>query len=198
MLEAILRSHYQKQFIDPVSQFFSKKLSANHITTVGFLLGVSVAPALAFHHPLIATLLLTLSGYCDTLDGTIARITHTTSHLGTVFDIISDRAVEFSVILGLFCIDPQHRGFLSMMMLGSVLLCVTSFLIVGIFTPNQSEKSFHYSPGLMERAEAFIFFMMMIWLPTYFTFLASLFSALVFFTAYRRIYQFVKYHEESA
>lgn len=61
-------------------------------------------------------------------------------------------------------IAPQERGLWCMLTLGSMLLCITSFLVVGIFTENQSQKSFHYSPGLMKRAEAFSFFIaMMIW-----------------------------------
>lgn len=192
MLEAKLRPLYQSKFVNPIAKLCSKKLSANHITSIGFLFGVSAAPCIAFSHSIIATLLLLISGYCDTLDGTVARLNKDTSDLGTVFDIISDRAVEFAVILGLFCIDPMHRGFLSMMMLGSVLLCVTSFLVTGMFTPNRSEKSFNYNEGLMERAEAFIFFIAMIWLPGFFNALASIFALLVFATAYRRIYQFTQ------
>ena len=77
-------------------------------------------------------------------------------------------------------------------MLGSILLCITSFLVVGIFTPNHSSKSFHYSPGLIERAEAFLFFIVMIFVPYYFTFFAFLFATLVALTALIRLWQFSK------
>ena len=77
-------------------------------------------------------------------------------------------------------------------MLGSVFICVTSFLIVSLFIPNTGEKSFHYSPGIIERAEAFFFFSLMILLPQYFTVLSLIFSLLVFLTAFIRIKEFSK------
>ena len=110
--------------------------------------------------------------------------------MGAILDITCDRCVEFSIILGLYLVDPTSRPFLSFMMLGSVLVCVTTFLVVALFTPNESEKGFHYSPGLIERAEAFLFFGLMILFPPLFTPLAALFSILVFLTGLLRIRQF--------
>ena len=77
-------------------------------------------------------------------------------------------------------------------MLGSMLLCITSFLVVGIFVANDSHKSFHYNPGIMERAEAFIFFIAMMLWPSAFVGLAMLFSLLVTLTAIIRLTQFYK------
>lgn len=75
-------------------------------------------------------------------------------------------------------------------MLTSILLCVTSFLVVGIFTEKQTEKSFYYSPGLIERGEAFFFFILMILFPSYFVLLSSLFILLVLLTTAIRVVQF--------
>ena len=133
-----------------------------------------------------------MTGFLDTLDGSLARHLKTTSPKGTVFDITSDRLVEFSIILGLYAFDPTHRALGTLLMLGSVLICVTSFLVVGIFEDNQTEKGFHYSPGIMERAEAFLFFGAMILFPSYFMILAILFTSLVFLTAVIRLSQFSK------
>jgi phosphatidylglycerophosphate synthase len=167
-------------------------VSPNLITLTGCISGLIIFPMLYLNHQLIATLLLCISGYLDTLDGSLARVSNKTSADGTIYDIVSDRIVETSVVIGLFCIDAAHRGYFALAMLGSILICVTSFLVVGIFTANTSNKSFHYSPGLIERAEAFIFFIAMIWLPQYFNFMAILFSILVIYTAYRRIRQFCR------
>ncbi|EKD70346.1 MAG: phosphatidoglycerophosphate synthase [uncultured bacterium] len=191
MLETHLRSFYQRYFIDPVVKFyFIRSISPNWFTLAACVIGMSVFPMLWLKQYGIATLLLLISGYCDTLDGTLARNMNKTSNIGTVYDILSDRIVECAVILGLFTIDTVHRGAFTLAMLSSVLICVTSFLVVGIFTSNNTEKSFYYSPGLIERAEAFIFFIIMIWLPQHFNLLASLFTILVLCTAYYRIRQF--------
>lgn len=101
-----------------------------------------------------------------------------------------DRIVEFSAVLALYLFDPQHRATLTILMLGSILLCITSFLVVGIFSNNTSQKSFYYSPGIMERAEAFLFFIVMTLFPDYFNFLAAVFCFLVCLTALIRLFEF--------
>ncbi len=190
MLETYFRPFYQQILVNPVAKRLAHKLSPSQITVCAGLLGILVFPALLLNLPFLAVLFLLLSGYCDTLDGTLARLTETTSNTGSILDIICDRFVEFVVILALFAVDPSHRSWVSLLMLGSVLMCVTSFLIVGIFTPNTSEKSFHYSPGLMERAEAFLFFIAMILWPSAFNTLGVLFTALVGSTAVIRLAQY--------
>lgn len=159
-------------------------------TFMAILCGFFTLPLLAAKYSLAACIFLLLSGFFDTLDGTLARHKKLVTSFGTVLDITGDRLVEFSLILGLYLFQPEARGLACICMLGSVLLCVTSFLVVGIFTENQSEKSFHYSPGLIERAEAFIFFLLMILFPEWFFFLALLFSLTVFLTVLVRLWEF--------
>lgn len=196
MLETYLRPAYQCYLVEPIAKRVTR-FSPKKVTYFACLSGLLMVPALMLGLLTIATLLLIVSGFLDTLDGTLARIKSKESDVGTVLDIISDRAVEFAAILGLYAVDPTHRGLLALAMLGSCYLCVTSFLVVGIFTPNRSEKGFHYSPGLIERAEAFIFFIMMIWLPDYFATLASLFTLLVLLTTYLHLKQFMQFKASS-
>lgn len=190
MIESYLRPLYQKIFVDPVARWFGRYATPNFITLLSFLTGVGILPSLLFDKIPFACLLLGISGYLDTLDGTVARFRLQTSDLGTILDILSDRFVEAIIIIGLYMVDPANRGLMTLCMLSSVLICVTSFLMVGIFTTNHSNKGFHYSHGLMERAEAFIFFGLMFCLPNYFIELAALFSVLVLLTAIIRIYQY--------
>jgi phosphatidylglycerophosphate synthase len=159
---------------------------------------VIVCPLIAFGHPFMAVLFLLISGFLDTLDGSIARHRKISTVQGAVMDIISDRLVEFSVLLGLFFVEPNSRGFSCMLMLGSAYLCITSFLIVGVFTKNNSQKSFFYSWGLIERSEVFIFFLLMILFPSQFFLLSSIFTAGVFLTAFIRIWQFFFVNTENA
>jgi len=192
VIEAYFRPKYQQFFVDPIANWLlSYKVSSPiAVTVVAMIVGILAGVLIAVHQPIVACIFLALSGYCDTLDGTLARISQQTSALGSMLDIVVDRVVEFAVILGLLSVDPALRAFPAMWMLGSILLCMTSFLVVGIFVENQGDKGFHYSVGLMERAEAFIFFGLMILLPAWFVVLAWVFSALVLLTAVRRIYEF--------
>lgn len=190
MLEQKIRDQYQYYLISPVLKIIGHKVKPHTCTIFAGMLGIAIIPALYFNYKILSLILLALSGYLDTLDGSIARLQNNESNFGCALDIVTDRLVESSVILGLFLLDPSARSLASMLMLISILLCVTSFLIVGVFSANDSSKSFHYSPGLIERAEAFIFFALMIILPPFFNILALLFSILVTFTTVVRLHEF--------
>lgn len=190
MIEEYLRPPYQRYLVNPLAKRLGEQLKPNHITLLSASLGLLVLPALLLNHPWLAIALMLLSGYCDSLDGTLARFYHQSSDWGTTLDIMSDRLVEFVIVLALWTIAPEERSLWIILMLGSMLLCISSFLVVGIFSINQSEKSFHYSPGLMERAEAFFFFILMILWPQAFMPLALLFTVLVSLTAAIRLRQF--------
>lgn len=194
MIETYLRPTYQLCIVNPIA----KKIpfSPEKITYAACLIGILVTPALVLNLPNLAIFLLLISGFLDTLDGSVAKITNCTSSTGSVLDIVSDRIVELAVIIGLFFVDPAHRALGALAMLGSCYLCITSFLVVGIFTPNQSSKGFHYSPSLIERAEAFLFFIAMILWPNQFKQLAFLFTGLVLLTSLLHIKQFIKLNKK--
>ncbi len=193
MLELYIRPWCQRIFIDKVAAYVAKIVSPNVITLFSLLFGVTVPIFLYYHLAYLAIVALLLSGYCDSLDGSVARLSQLTSDVGAVFDIVCDRAVEFSVVLGLFFVDPVHRALLSILMLGAILICVSSFLVVGMFVENNSHKGFFYSRGLMERLEAFVFFIAMILFARWFDFLAITFSVLVLLTAVLRVYDFASF-----
>ena len=183
MMEKYCRPTYQTWLVDPVAKLLP--LSPTFITFLGLLSGLASAVCIFLSAPFSALALLALSGYLDTLDGTVARLQDEKSQLGTFYDIVSDRIVEVSLILAFFLVDPT-RAFLCLLMLISILLCITTFLTVGIFAPNESRKGFFYSEGLIERAETFLFFGAMIWFPSCFSYLAITFSLLVLLTALLR------------
>lgn len=190
MIEQGMRNYYQLILVDPFARRLYKKVSPNTITFLSGILGLLILPALWLNYNNLAISLLLFSGYCDTLDGTLARFSKRTTVWGSVLDITMDRLVEFTIVFALWSVEPQTRSIWCLLMLGSMLLCITSFLVVGIFTENNSNKSFHYSPGVMERAEAFLFFIAMIIWPGIFPHLAVLFCLLVMMTAIIRLYQF--------
>ncbi|KTD52941.1 CDP-alcohol phosphatidyltransferase family protein [Legionella quateirensis] len=192
MLEQTLRHHYQRVLVDPLVCRLNNRITPLSITWLSGFFGLLFIPCLLLHKPFLAISCLLISGYLDTLDGSIARFQGKSSDFGSAMDIIIDRIVEFAVIFAFYLFNPIQNAFSAILMLGSILLCITSFLVVGIFTNNNTHKSFHYSPGLMERAEAFIFFIAMTLYPGYFNPLAWLFCILVCFTALIRMMEFKK------
>lgn len=191
MIDSRWRAAYQKWMIEPLlKKKFIQQFHPQTVTGLALFLGLLIPIFLSLGLPPLALTSLALSGFLDTLDGSLARHLKLTSPEGAVFDITSDRLVEFAILLGLFLQNSQDRGLLCLLMLGSILFCITSFLVVGIFTPNETEKGFHYSPGLVERTEAFVFFAMMMAFPKGFFWLATAFICLVTLTALVRLLNF--------
>lgn len=164
MIESSLRPAFQRIFVKPALSLGGRYLSANGITICALIVGLIAAGFLSMDYSYLAVVLLLLSGYLDILDGSVARLQNNSTAFGTVLDILSDRLVESSIVIALFLRDPS-LGLICLLMSMSMLMCISSFLLVGIFSDKQSEKSFHYSSGLMERAESFIFFILMMLLP---------------------------------
>lgn len=192
MIDSYFRTKYQTVLVEPLIPTLSQwKLSPNAYTLMALFFGICSAPLLYFQQSILAFVFLLISGYLDTLDGSIARAKGISSNKGAMLDIVSDRVVEASIIIGLYLVNPEARGLISLLMLASTLICVTTFLVVGIFSANNGEKSFHYHPGIMERTEAFIFFSLMILFPSSFFLLGPLFTVLVSVTALRRTKEFI-------
>lgn len=188
MLDSYARTPYQTFICEPIARRL-EGISPNFVTLLSLGTGLLTLPLLALNFPVFALFAMLASGFLDTLDGTIARLFEQTTPRGTILDIVSDRAVESAIVIGLYLAGPG-RGLPCLFMLAAILLCITSFLVVGIFSENQTNKSFYYSPGLVERCEAFIMFGAMMVLPRFFLPLALLFSGLVLATAIIRIRQF--------
>lgn len=196
MLEQKYRHHYQKIFITPILKV-ACKFSPTAITVLSGIVGLLVIPAVYFHYPWLAVFILALSGYLDTLDGSVARACDSSSQLGGALDIVMDRIVESAVIFALYLVDPSH-GIACFLMLFANLICITSFLVVGIFVEQNSNKSFFYHNGLIERAEAFIFYALMIILPGLFTPLAYAYIVLVLLSAFLHLRFFHFWQKDNA
>ncbi len=183
MLEKHLRPSLEKLLILPLAGKIPRFITPFSITLSALLIGCCIPLLAYFNHIYWAIFALLISGYLDVLDGSLARLRQQSSARGSIFDIISDRVVEFSAVFALYLIDPAARGAWCLLILGSFYFCITVFLVSGIFTKNTGQKSFHYSPGIIERAETFIFIIAILLIPSFFNALAALLSFLVILTA---------------
>ena len=72
MLEAYFRPIYQACLADPVAKWLV--ISHPFITYLACGTGIFAAVMVAGNYPMLATALLLLSGFLDTLDGSVARM----------------------------------------------------------------------------------------------------------------------------
>lgn len=185
----MLDTHARK-YVNPIIELWAKfllrlKLTPNNVTILALLLGVSTSIFLYFDMQIIAVTLLWVSGYLDAVDGAMARRSNSSSSFGTLLDIVSDRIVEVSIVLvlGLKFVDVRYN---LIVLTVCILMSMTIFLTVGALSEKKGVKSFYYQAGVVERSEGFIFFSLMILIPSYLGIITNIFSILIIITAIQR------------
>ncbi len=185
MLDTHARKHVQPIIEKTADFLLDKGLTADGVTKTAFGIGLSSGFFIYFDQPLVAVMVLWLSGYLDAVDGTMARKTKPSSW-GTLLDITFDRLVEISVILGLAFRFPESMWALLVLSV-SIIVGMTVFLTVGALSEKQGTKSFYYQAGLAERTEGFILFTLMIVFSTFLTAISLFFVAVQTITIVQRL-----------
>lgn len=186
----MLDTHARKS-VQPVIGYTAKQLlrwglTANQVTWTAFVIGATTGLFIYWNMPIVAVLLLWISGCLDAVDGSMARMGNRTSPWGTLLDITFDRIVELSVIIGLAALYPDAR-FQLLLLTASIVFSMTIFLTVGALTEKKGMKSFYYQAGVAERTEGFILFTLMILLPKWLLWITALFLIVEIFTGLQRM-----------
>jgi archaetidylinositol phosphate synthase len=97
-----LKQRIQKMLTAEATVAHKLGLTPNHISVIGFILAMLSAVAYALAPTawwllLLATLFLLASGFCDTLDGIVARSFQQTTTFGGFFDSLLDRYADAAV-----------------------------------------------------------------------------------------------------
>ncbi|MGA7870937.1 MAG: hypothetical protein WCA22_08560, partial [Candidatus Binatus sp.] len=82
------------------------------------------------------------------------------SPLGGVLDLSADRVVEACVIVGIAWRDPALY-FPALVLVATWYVNITIFLAVGAALEGPGAKLIEYPPGILERTEAIIFFVVL-------------------------------------
>lgn len=185
----MLDTHARK-WVEPTIQggakFFHRLgFTANHVTLLSFVLGISTAGFIVMGKPVLAIAVLWISGYLDAVDGSIARNYGKPSAVGTLMDITFDRVVELGMILSLGFIHVHARMGL-LFLACSIIFSMTVFLTVGAMANQKGIKSFYYQAGVMERTEGFIGFSLMIIMPQHVALISVIVAGLITFTGLQR------------
>lgn len=144
---------------------FRLGISANLATSLAALAGIASGIAFARTQVTFAIAALAISAALDAIDGTIARECAAPSPLGGVLDLSADRVVEACVIVGIAWRDPALY-FPALVLVATWYVNITIFLAVGAALEGPSAKLIDYPPGILERTEAIIFFIVLGMLET--------------------------------
>ena len=186
MLDTHCRKYVNSIIERTAKLFIYLGFSANKITILAFLVGMFTSVMIYCNTSIVACTLLWISGFLDSVDGAVARITKSSSSIGTLMDIVSDRVVEIGIILAIGIINYNVR--LELIILTStIVISMTVFLTVGALSVHKGVKSFYYQAGMMERTEGFIMFTLMILFPKYLSCIILIFALFIIITVFQRI-----------
>lgn len=161
-------------------------LTADAATAAGAIAGVVAGIAFGAGAIGYGLLLLALSAGLDAIDGTIARECAVPSAAGGILDLSADRVVEAAVIIGIAWRRPELY-LPALVLVASWYVNITVFLAVGAALERRGPKLVEYPPGILERTEAMIFFVVLAIVPPIGPWLCYLMTALEILTGAQRL-----------
>jgi phosphatidylglycerophosphate synthase len=167
---------------------------ADHVTLLGFGIGMAAAGAIVAHQFIAGLVLLLLSRLCDGLDGALARGTAATDR-GAYLDITLDFLFYAAIPLAFAWADPAANALAAAVLLAAFIGTATTFLAFAVLAAQRGLKSdvyptkgIYYLGGLTEATETLACFAAMCLWPSYFPQLASVFAALCALTIVMRVW----------
>lgn len=167
-------------------------LSANAITSLGFLFGAGAWVALAFALYPLALALIAVNRVLDGLDGAVARRCGSTD-LGGYLDIVLD-FFFYAGVPFFFAVGRPASALPAAFLVFSFVGTGSSFLAFaavaarrGLTTEARGRKAIYYLGGLTEGAETIVLFVLICLFPDWFDVLAWVFGGLCWLTTASRV-----------
>lgn len=171
----------------------SKNITADQVTTAGFVTGLLTIPLIATGYPLIAVIFLLINRLADGIDGELARIDLPTD-AGGFLDITLDFIFYAVFPLGFALANPEQNALPAAILIASFVGTGASFLSFSsmadkrnISHPDFGYKGFYYLNGLAEGTETIICFAIMCLLPGHFAVIAWVFAVVCLITTINRV-----------
>jgi phosphatidylglycerophosphate synthase len=148
-----------KLFNPLINLLFALRVTPNMITAFSLVPAMLSAAFLARGHFGLGAILATGSGFCDMLDGMLARRYDTMSDVGELFDAAMDRYVEFFLLAGLAFHFRQHP-----VMQAVCLAAILGSFMVSYSTAKAEALGVPPPKGAMRRAERAVYLIVGCWL----------------------------------
>ena len=169
-------------------------LHADHVTLLGFVIGIGAAVAIAFEQFVPGLVLMLASRLCDGIDGALARLTAPTDR-GGFLDITLDFLFYASIPLAFAVARPDANALAAAVLLAAFIGTATSFLAFATLAAQRGLKSaayptkgIYYLGGLTEGTETLTCFVLMCLWPALFALFAYGFAALCGVTIAMRLW----------
>ena len=169
-------------------------LHADHVTLIGFGIGVAAALSIAFEQFIAGLVLLLASRLCDGIDGALARLTAPTDR-GSFLDITLDFLFYASIPLAFAVARPAANALPAAVLLAAFIGTATTFLAFATLAAQRGLKSvvypnkgIYYLGGLTEATETLTCFALMCLWPALFAPFAYGFAALCGLTIVMRLW----------
>lgn len=192
MLDPLLRRTIDPPLDRAGGWLASKGVSANQLTLLGLLIGLACVPLLATDSYGLALACCLANRLLDGLDGAVARSRGPTD-FGGYADIVADMVFYAAIVLG-FALARPENALWAALLLAAFVGTASSFLGYAVIAAKRGEqttargrKSFYHAAGMIEGTETMAFLIGMIIFPTYFKYLAIMFSALCAITVVGRL-----------
>jgi phosphatidylglycerophosphate synthase len=194
MLDRLALSLLQPGLVRAARGLHAAGVKADHVTLLGFGIGLLGAGAIALQQYLPGLALLLLGRLCDGLDGAIARI-GTATDRGAFLDITLDFLFYASIPLAFALADPAANALAAALLLAAFVGTASSFLAFaalaaqrGLKSEAYPSKGIYYLGGLTEATETLSCFALMCLWPAYFPLFAAVFAALCGLTIATRLW----------
>ncbi|MEE9336143.1 MAG: CDP-alcohol phosphatidyltransferase family protein [Granulosicoccaceae bacterium] len=193
MLDKYIVPILKPRLADVAKQLQGEGIAADHVTLVGFGIGLACVLMLSVGQFGIALLLLLINRLADGVDGELARLSQP-SDGGAYLDITLDFIFYAVFPLGFAFYAPQANALPAAVLIASFVGTGASFLAFsgqaakqGMEHPDFGYKGFYYLNGLAEGTETILVFVLMCLLPSQFALIAFVFSAVCVLTAFNRV-----------
>ena len=128
-------------------------ITPSAITWFGFLLAVGAAALITIGHLFAAGFVVLIAGFCDILDGALARRTNQVTPFGTILDSTIDRLSEAVVLIGILVLYARDHSFALVLL---VCIALLASLLVSYIRARAEALGLECQVGLFTRAERVI------------------------------------------
>jgi CDP-diacylglycerol--glycerol-3-phosphate 3-phosphatidyltransferase len=143
------RPHLVARLADPPGRALARLgVRPNTLTSLGLVLTAAAAVAVGLGAPILGGSLLLAGGLMDMFDGSVARVSGTSTPFGGFYDSVSDRLSDGIILAGIAFAVADRPRLLALTLASLVLAEVTSYI-----RARAESIDLECDVGLLERAE---------------------------------------------